>query len=99
VATTVFFGPVLPYFSDSDEQIATLLAAVRKTGCRRVLIDKLNYLGQKIKKIGPQLRNQFPEALPAYERVLQEPSVYSERLRERALRALTQSGLEGRVIF
>ncbi|MGQ9707978.1 MAG: radical SAM protein [bacterium] len=99
VETVVFFGPVLPYFSDSVEQMGMVLDAVRRTGCRRVLVDKLNYLGQKAGRILPKLRTRFPAALGTYELVLQEPAVYSSQLRERALRALEGSGLEGRVIF
>ncbi|MEO0019371.1 MAG: radical SAM protein [candidate division WOR-3 bacterium] len=99
VETTVFFGPVLPYFSDSFEQISAVLSAIKRTGCQRVLIDKLNYLGTKMAIITPKLAQGFKPAIFAFERALLEPRAYVAGLRERVLRALKMSGLEGRLIF
>jgi len=99
VETTVFFGPVLPYFSDSFEQISAMLLAISRTGCHRVLIDKLNYLKQKMARIVLKLNEGFKPAIAAFERALFEPATYTGELRERAERALKMSGLEGRLIF
>lgn len=99
VATTVFFGPVLPYFSDSFEQMVAILSAIKSTGCRRVIIDKLNYLRTKMAIIAPKLNQGFKPAIAAFERALLEPKTYVAQLRERALMALKMSGFEGRLIF
>jgi DNA repair photolyase len=99
VKTTVFLGPLLPHFSDSAEQLSELLATVKKTGANQVLIDKLNYLPQKFSRLKPVLFQNFPEAIPAFEQVLNEPEAYTAELRTRAEEALKKSGLNGRIIF
>lgn len=99
VETTVFFGPVLPYFSDSEEKICAILEAVARTGVGRVLIDRLNYLKSKLLVFRQGLRRKFPLALTAFERTLSAPKVYSAELRAKAIAALNQVGLDGRVVF
>ncbi|MEO0069505.1 MAG: radical SAM protein [candidate division WOR-3 bacterium] len=99
VETTVFFGPVLPYFSDSEEKIGAILEAVAQTGVKWVLIDRLNYLKKKLPLFRLRLRQKFPLALTAFERALKVPEVYAAELRAKAISALNRVGLDGRVVF
>lgn len=98
VPTTVFVGPVLPYFSDSLEQLEEIFQAIARVGVRRVLVDRINYLNKKLRVIVPLLKDH-PEALQAFERANREPEDYGRRLREVATRALQRVGLEGGVVF
>ncbi len=99
VNTTVFFGPVLPYFSDSTKEIEKILLTVASTGAQRVLIDKLNYIDQKLPPIRNWLKSSYPRALAAFEMALREPQIYTIELRARAISVLNRLGLAGGVIF
>jgi DNA repair photolyase len=83
IETTVFFGPVLPYFSDSPEQIRKFFALMQKTGVKRILVDKLNYLESKTGKIVRAISQGFPEAIPYYRNILGGPINYKTTLRQR----------------
>lgn len=99
VPVTVFVGPVLPYFSDSFETLFEIFHQIAQVGVRRVLVDRLNYLGSKMGVLKPLLQKEWPQALPAFEQACRAPEDYAERLRELVLRALHQAGLEGGVVF
>ncbi len=99
VMTTVFFGPVLPYFSDREDKMVAVLEAIARTGVRRVLIDRLNYLSRKLPVLRQGLRREFPLALTAFERVLRQPENYAAELKAKAIAALKRVGLEGGVVF
>ncbi len=99
IPTTVFFGPVLPYFSDSEEKMTEILQAIARTGVHRVLIDRINYLPNKLPGFRSRLQAEFPLALQSFVRVTAKPEEYSGELRERAIRVLNKVGLEGGVVF
>ncbi|MEO0113878.1 MAG: radical SAM protein [candidate division WOR-3 bacterium] len=82
IETTVFFGPVIPYFSDSPEKIGQFFRILQRIGIRRVLVDKLNYLETKIAQIIRVLRNTFPQAIPYYQKILLNPTHYQITLRQ-----------------
>lgn len=98
VEVGVFFGPVLPFFSDGPGQVEAVFAVVRKAGVRRVLVDKLNYLKSKYPRIRPWLARNRPEALESYERLLGDEAGYAARLRS-AIRRADKHGLECDVLF
>ena len=83
IETTVFFGPVLPYFSDSSEQIRKFFALMQKTGVKRILVDKLNYLESKISRIVRAIRAAYPQTIPYYRNILGDPIDYKTTLRQR----------------
>ncbi len=83
IETTVFFGPVLPYFSDSPEQIIEFFVLMQKLGVKRILVDKLNYLKSKISRIIRAVSQVYPKAIPYYRNVLHNPLSYAIVLRQR----------------
>ncbi|MGQ9678974.1 MAG: radical SAM protein [bacterium] len=98
VPTTVFVGPVLPYFSDSREELEAIFRAIARAGVRQVLVDRFNYLNEKL----PVLRfllKEYPKALRAFERANRESEDYAASLRERVTVALQRTGLKGGVVF
>ena len=99
VNTRVFLGPLLPWFSDTPERLRELLQMVASTGVKHVMVDKLNYLGAKRQAILPLLRERFPEALAAYQEILEHPRDYAERLRKRIADAAHGFNLDVEVVF
>jgi DNA repair photolyase len=77
----VFFGPILPFFSDSEESIRSLLERLRNMGIERIYLDKMNYLTARWGKIKTLLKRNFPEALSYYQRVVEDGKSYSANLR------------------
>jgi DNA repair photolyase len=83
IATTVFFGPVLPYFSDSPTEIRKFFALMQKMGVKRILVDKLNYLETKINRIIRAISNPYPKAIAYYRNIIRDQTVYKISLRQR----------------
>lgn len=99
IETTVFFGPILPYFSDSPEQIRKFFALMQKTGVKRILVDKLNYLESKIGEIVQAIRRDFPAAIPYYRNILHDPINYKNFLRQRIEEVAGDFKLGAEVLF
>jgi DNA repair photolyase len=81
IPTFVFFGPILPFFSDSEASIQSLLERLKKMGIEKICFDKMNYLNVKWGKFKTLLKRNFPEALSYYQRVAEDGELYSARLR------------------
>ncbi len=81
IPTFVFFGPILPFFSDSEESMQFLLDGLQKMGIERICFDKMNYLTGRWRKIETLLKTNFPEALGYYKRVVADGKSYSANLR------------------
>ncbi len=98
VRTGAFFGPVLPFFSDRADKVEQLFEKLSRTGVRRVLVDRFNYLRSKYPLIQGWLRANRPEAVPHFEKALRQPGWYRQRLGETILGA-RKYGLDCRVLF
>ncbi|MEO0109475.1 MAG: radical SAM protein [candidate division WOR-3 bacterium] len=98
IKTTLFFGPVLPYFSDREEVIREIFSLGEKVGVAEILVDKLNYLNRKFFKIKSGL-GKYPEAIRYYERVNQSNNFYTDWLRERLLGIAKDFPMPIRIIF
>lgn len=70
VETCVFFGPVIPYFADSQNHLIKYFSVMEKIGVKKILVDKLNYLNSKIEKIISAIDAAYPKAV-SYYRILQ----------------------------
>jgi len=95
----VFFGPILPFFSDSEASIQSLLERLRKMGIERICFDKMNYLNDKWGKIKTLLMRNFPEALSYYQRVAEDGESYSANLRVLLEHSLSDSCLDYDILF
>jgi len=67
IDTFIFFGPVLPYFFDTEKSIALLLQKALETKVKFVYIDKMNYTPSIWERVKRFLSSNFPELLPSYE--------------------------------
>lgn len=99
IQTWVFFGPVLPYFSDTEEAIDAVLREAVRSGAQSVLIDRMNLYPEVWKRMEPFLKQWGPEVLSCYHRARQEKRSYSEALRERVGQVVRRHGLECKIVF
>lgn len=99
IETNVFFGPVLPYFSDNEESINKLFSAFESVGVKRILVDKLNYRNKKVPIIMERLKNSYPEAISYYQNFIKNPNGYDAQIRERILNIAKEKRMNVEVIF
>ncbi len=99
VRTWLFFGPVLPYFSDSWEQIDAMFASAAAAGVDYVLLDRLNLYPRVWSRVQGLLRAEFPQALPAYEDYRRNGASWCAELREKAEEAAKRHRLALRFAF
>ena len=99
IETNVFFGPVLPYFSDNDKSINSLFDAFESAGIKRVLVDKLNYLNKKIPIILSSIKDSYPQAIKYYQNFLKSPNGYDSDLRERINNIARNRRMNVEVVF
>lgn len=99
IPTFVFFGPILPYFSDNVKSLKLLLERLQRIGITKIYVDKMNYLKVKFKKIRSLLEKDFPGALVFYESVVDHPERYSDWLKTNLASALSEFSFETEVLF
>lgn len=99
IETTVFFGPVIPYFSDSPEQLRRFFAQMQKIGVSRILVDKLNYLESKIGRIIHAISKYYPGAITYYRNILRDQIGYKISLRRRVKEVASDFKIAVEVLF
>jgi DNA repair photolyase len=95
----VFFGPILPFFSDSKKSIESLLERLQNIGIEEILFDRMNYLRAKWKKIGTFIERNFPYALNYYRQVANDGKSYSDRLRSVLAHNLSGFPADSEIVF
>ena len=71
--TSVMFGPLLPFLSDSQAAIDGLLEQVADLGVDRIWVDALNPRPRVWPAVADLLRGKFPELLQPYRKILFDP--------------------------
>ncbi len=99
IPTFVFFGPILPFFSDYADSLLMLFERLQKMKIKRIYLDKMNYIKGKWKKIGHLLKMDFPHALRFYEGVMQHEQRYTEWLRTTLTSSLSGFSFDSEVLF
>jgi len=98
--TSVMFGPLLPFLSDSQADIDALLKRAADLGIDAIWVDALNPRPRVWPAVADLLQAEFPELLPRYQRVLFDASSrkeYLNELRVRIDRAARRTSLTDRV--
>ena len=98
--TSVMYGPLLPFLSDSQASIAALLDRAADLGIDRIWVDAMNPRPRVWPAVAELLREKFPELVPAYRKILFDPSsraMYKKELRSRIDDAARRKSLTGRV--
>jgi DNA repair photolyase len=99
VPVFVFFGPILPLFSDNRKSIESLLERLRSMGIEKIYFDKMNYLGAKWKKIRAFLEINFPYALSYYREIAKDGESYSKRLKSVLVQSLSDFSSNFEILF
>jgi DNA repair photolyase len=100
LTTSVMFGPLLPFLSDSQASIDTLLDRAADLGIDRIWIDALNPRPRVWSAVAELLRAKFPELLQPYRKILFDPparATYLKELRNRIDDAARRKSLTDRV--
>ncbi|MFZ1933392.1 MAG: radical SAM protein [Thermoguttaceae bacterium] len=98
--TSVMFGPLLPFLSDSEAEIDALLRRAGDLGVGTIWVDALNPRPRVWHAVADLLRAEFPELLPRYQKILFDRSSRAEylgELRARIDRAAQRASLSDRV--
>ncbi len=99
IETNVFFGPVIPYFSDSAQHIRKVFTKIQEIGIKRVLVDKLNYLESKIGKIIQAIKADYPKAISYYRNILRDQDRYKINLRKTINEVAADFNMSVEVLF
>lgn len=99
VNTWVFFGPVLPYFSDSEEEIDRLFSKIKQAGAKRVLIDAMNFRHDIWQRLQRFVSQNFPEALEYYQAAYHDRSGYRQGLKQKVIKAARKHSLNWQVCY
>ncbi len=99
IPTFVFFGPILPFFSDDVNSMKSLFEKLQKMKIKKVYLDKMNYLKGKRKKISALLEKRFPHALRFYDGVIDHQERYSEWLKGNLASTLSEFSFDSEVLF
>ena len=100
IETSVMFGPLLPFLSDSQEDIDALLKRAADLGVDVIWVDALNPRPRVWPAVACLLREKFPELMQSYRRILfDRPSraAYLDELRNRIENAARRESLTDRV--
>lgn len=83
IKTYAFLGPLLPYLSDTEANLKSLLLAVKDVGVDYFYVDQLNRRFGVWQSLKSMLQEHFPDLIEVYHRLLFEENArreYSERL-------------------
>ena len=98
--TSVMFGPLLPFLSDSQASIDALLEQAADLGVDRIWVDAINPRPRVWPAIADLLRAKFPELLQPYRKILFDQAArtqYMKELRGRVELAARQASVAERV--
>ena len=98
--TSVMFGPLLPFLSDSQAAIDALLEQAADLGIDRIWVDALNPRPRVWPAIADLLRAKFPDLVEPYRKILFDQAartLYLKELRDRVDDAARRKSLTHRV--
>ena len=91
-------APILPYLTDSDDQLERLVSEISAAGATSISGIALHLRPGAREWFFGWLRREHPDLVPAYERLYQRgayvPKTYSEDL-QRRLRTIMPAGADG----
>lgn len=98
IYTVLFFGPILPYFSDKEEEIRKIFNFGREVGVKEILCDSLNYFSQKLKIILKNI-SLDKRAVDYYLTISKDYQGYVNNLRKKILEISKDYKIPIRVLF
>ncbi len=98
IYTTLFFGPILPFFSDKEEEIRKIFDFGKRTGIKEILCDSLNYFSQKLEIILKSISFD-KRAVNYYLTISKDYQGYINNLREKILEISKNYEIPIRILF
>lgn len=98
VKTYAFFGPILPYFSDTEGEMEAVFRRLQSAGVEYVIVDRLNFRGGVLARIAGMLAQRHPELVEAYREIHANSEGYGASLKEKVLSVMPQ-GLDTEILF
>ena len=99
IRTSVFVAPVLPYLSDSESNIGSILKTAKLAGAEYVMFDTLNPYPKVWRNVRRLVRIHFPQAMEYYDYYYTHRRMYKVRLRERIARLGDRYNIECKFVF
>jgi DNA repair photolyase len=96
ISTWAFCGPLLPFVSDSDEQLHALFTELKRARVGHVLVDSLNLRGAAWGRVRRTLQAHYPDLVDSYQALRNNRKPYHAALMERSRRIAVEHGLEWR---
>lgn len=100
LTTSIMFGPLLPFLSDSQAALTALFERAAQAGIDRVWVDALNARPRVWPAVAKLLGQHFSELRTPYQRILFDrpaKEAYRAELQRRIARAADETGLGKRV--
>ena len=99
INTFIFFGPILPYFSDTEKSINSVFNKAIEAAVKYIYVDKMNYTPSIWARLNNFLRLNFPELLSQYQSTYYSNGSYAEKLRTKIRKLYKDSSFELEVVF
>jgi DNA repair photolyase len=94
-----FFGPVLPCFTDADQEIAEMLRAMADAGADHVLIDAMNLYPKVVSSVRALISRAYPSRLDSFDAIRKDHGRYLAELSDRVSEAASTVDIEVEVCF
>lgn len=85
IYTWVFVAPILPYISDSEEEIYNLIDSAQRSGARNITFDTLNPYPKVWHNVLTIIKKEFPGYIKDYKFYYQNKVKYERAIKERIL--------------
>ena len=99
IPTWIFFGPVLPYFSDREDVLHRFFRRAEASGARSICVDRMNLYPEVWDRICLLLKKRFPDIASYYQRMRENKEGYSNFLRDRIQRVIGRYPIRSRIVF
>ena len=99
IRTSIFVAPVLPYLSDSERNIGSILKTAKLAGAEYVMFDTLNPYPKVWRNVRRLIRIHFPQAMEYYDYYYTHRRMYKVRLRDRISRLGNRYNIEYKFAF
>ena len=91
----LFIGPLLPFLSDTEDNVTRLMEKASRLPLQRIYVDKLNLRPRVWQSLKSMLFAHFPELIPRYQEVLFDPVRKERYLSELRRRVRTSAEAHG----
>jgi DNA repair photolyase len=93
IRTWAFCGPLLPFFSDSEDQIDVLFGELARAGVSYIYVDSMKLSGAIGGRISKLLERRYPDLVEGYRHIATNRHPYHEALMDRARMLAEKHGL------